>query len=350
MSAPKTSPSLFSARLRLLLCAAVLLLAGCRRGAGETDVPASTPTRTAAAATPAATSTPDEGQSETAYPGPGGGLPGPVVPTENAYPGPAEEPGQATLPPGGGYPPPESLQPTPAATQVSPAASATLSPPETPDPYLPPPTSGAYPDPNQPQATPQLPPTLAATPGGETYPGPGESPALPTTTIPVPGTGSPPVVTPTRQLTTPLPDATGTLFPGEPTSTPQFFLPTSTPLGFVVFTGFRPTDPESVDLASGKFQLVEFYARWSPISQSMAPVVHALEARYGERMNFVYLDVDDKRTRTLQAELGYTLITRPHFYLIDGVGNIMNEWVGYVPQSELEEAINQLLPPPDGNG
>jgi len=162
-------------------------------------------------------------------------------------------------------------------------------------------------------------------------------------------TGSPPAVTPTRQLVTPLPGTPGTASP-EPTATPEFFLPTPTPLGFVVFTGFRPTDPTTVDLASGEFQLVEFYARWSPISQSMAPVVHALEARYGERMRFVYLDVDDQRTRPLQVELGYTLITRPHFYLIDGVGNILLEWVGYVPPEEFEQAFDQLLPPPDSNG
>jgi thiol-disulfide isomerase/thioredoxin len=118
----------------------------------------------------------------------------------------------------------------------------------------------------------------------------------------------------------------------------------------VVYTGFRATDPNTVDLSSGKVQLVEFYAEWSRLSQSMAPVMQGLEERYRDRIGFVYLNVDDRRTRPLQAELGYNLITRPHFYLIDGEGNVLAEWVGYVSEAEFEAAFNQAVPAPDANG
>ena len=51
----------------------------------------------------------------------------------------------------------------------------------------------------------------------------------------------------------------------------------------------------------------------------MAPVVHGLEAEYTDRMNFVYLDVDDPNTQELQNALGRR--AQPEFYLLDADGD-----------------------------
>jgi len=37
----------------------------------------------------------------------------------------------------------------------------------------------------------------------------------------------------------------------------------------------------------------------------MAPIVHGLEAEYSERINFVYLDIDDPANSDLLSFLGY---------------------------------------------
>ena len=69
----------------------------------------------------------------------------------------------------------------------------------------------------------------------------------------------------------------------------------------------------------------------------MAPVVHGLEARYGDRVNFVYLDIDDPATRPFESQLGY--LVQPHLFLLNGQGGPLNQWLGYTTEAELEAAL-----------
>ena len=73
----------------------------------------------------------------------------------------------------------------------------------------------------------------------------------------------------------------------------------------------------------------------------MAPVVHGLEAKYWQQANFVYLDVDDPRTSSFKQQLGYRL--QPHFYLLDGQGNILQQWIGVVDGAVLEAALVEAI-------
>jgi hypothetical protein len=69
----------------------------------------------------------------------------------------------------------------------------------------------------------------------------------------------------------------------------------------------------------------------------MAPVVHGLEQQYGKQVNFVYLDIDDSRTNPFKRQLGYQY--QPNLFLLDGQGNIVQQWVGSVSQDTLEQAL-----------
>jgi hypothetical protein len=73
----------------------------------------------------------------------------------------------------------------------------------------------------------------------------------------------------------------------------------------------------------------------------MAPVVHGLEAEYGDRMNFVYLDIDDEATFTFKQALAYRY--QPHIFLLDAEGNVIIQWVGFVDETTLEGAIIAAL-------
>ncbi len=74
----------------------------------------------------------------------------------------------------------------------------------------------------------------------------------------------------------------------------------------------------------------------------MAPVVHGLEARYGDRIDFVYLDIDDPQTSPFKSQLGY--LVQPHIFLLDGQGEIQQQWLGLVSEADLEAALQALLP------
>ncbi|MFZ2169799.1 MAG: hypothetical protein WAW61_09200 [Methylococcaceae bacterium] len=73
----------------------------------------------------------------------------------------------------------------------------------------------------------------------------------------------------------------------------------------------------------------------------MAPIVHGLEAEYSERMNFIYLDIDDPDTDPFKSALGYRI--QPHIFLLDEHGKIIGTWLGSVTEAELRQAFDSAL-------
>jgi thiol-disulfide isomerase/thioredoxin len=109
-----------------------------------------------------------------------------------------------------------------------------------------------------------------------------------------------------------------------------------------VRTRIRATDPRTFEIISGQPQFVEFFAYWSKTSQSMAPVVHALEDGYDDRIRFVYLDIDDPQNSLFKSLIDDRL--PPLFFLLDGQGNVLGEWQGFVSAAEFESAFAALQP------
>jgi hypothetical protein len=74
----------------------------------------------------------------------------------------------------------------------------------------------------------------------------------------------------------------------------------------------------------------------------LAPVVHGLEQQWGDRINFVYLDIDDPRAEPFKRQFGYRY--QPHTFLLDGQGEIIDQWVGRVSEGTLATAFEALIP------
>ncbi|MGD8633870.1 MAG: hypothetical protein PVF85_09895 [Anaerolineales bacterium] len=72
----------------------------------------------------------------------------------------------------------------------------------------------------------------------------------------------------------------------------------------------------------------------------MAPIVHGLEVEYIDQVDFVYLDIDDPRTDPFKQQLGYRY--QPHIFLLDGEGNIVQQWVGPVSEADLVAALDNV--------
>jgi hypothetical protein len=73
----------------------------------------------------------------------------------------------------------------------------------------------------------------------------------------------------------------------------------------------------------------------------MAPIVHGLEVDYFGRINFVYLDVDDPQNDEFLRALGFRY--QPHFILVDGDGNILQQWLGVVPAEDFRAGFDSFL-------
>jgi len=103
----------------------------------------------------------------------------------------------------------------------------------------------------------------------------------------------------------------------------------------------KATDPKKFTLASGKYQLVEFFAFWSGTSQAMAPIMNRLELEYGDQINFIYLDIDNPANDRIKKLLKYK--TAPQFFILGTTGNVIKQWRGYVDESEITQSIESLL-------
>ena len=73
----------------------------------------------------------------------------------------------------------------------------------------------------------------------------------------------------------------------------------------------------------------------------MAPMVHGLEAEYFGRVTFSYLDADDPQTDEFQRTLGFYY--QPEIYLLDANGNVLEKWVGFTSEEDLEAAFAEHL-------
>jgi len=72
----------------------------------------------------------------------------------------------------------------------------------------------------------------------------------------------------------------------------------------------------------------------------MAPVVHGLEQIYANQVDFAYLDIEDPRNDEFKRRFGFRV--QPHIFLLDGSGEIVQQWVGLVSGEELEAALQAV--------
>lgn len=103
----------------------------------------------------------------------------------------------------------------------------------------------------------------------------------------------------------------------------------------------KNSTPLTVALNNNKPTLTEFYADWCTSCQAMAGDLAQIKANYGDRVNFVMLNVDN--TKWLPEMLRYRVDGIPHFLFMDNQGNAIAEAIGEQPRSILEADLNALI-------
>jgi thiol-disulfide isomerase/thioredoxin len=98
--------------------------------------------------------------------------------------------------------------------------------------------------------------------------------------------------------------------------------------------------PLEIALANGKPTLMEFYANWCTSCQAMAPEMETLKQTYGNRINFVMLNVDNNKW--LPEILSYRVDGIPHFVFLDQTGNPIAQTIGEQPQTIMESNLLAL--------
>lgn len=119
------------------------------------------------------------------------------------------------------------------------------------------------------------------------------------------------------------------------------FLGLRTETGSATLTTIAETStPLEVALTNGKPTLMEFYANWCTSCQAMAPDIATLEQEYGDRVNFVMLNVDN--TKWLPEVLSYRVDGIPHFVFLGQDGQAVAQTIGKQPRSIMAENLVAL--------
>jgi thiol-disulfide isomerase/thioredoxin len=113
------------------------------------------------------------------------------------------------------------------------------------------------------------------------------------------------------------------------------------PTGPVPVNGDYRYDPATVVGATGSPQFLEFFTSWCPTCKAMKPTIHALEAEYWGKLDFVYLDREAPANSEVVATYG--IASQPIFILVDANGNEVERWFGTVPEDTLRAAFDDYL-------
>lgn len=98
--------------------------------------------------------------------------------------------------------------------------------------------------------------------------------------------------------------------------------------------------PLELALSNGKPTLMEFYANWCTSCQTMAPALETLKQQYGDRVNFVMLNVDN--SKWLPEVLSYRVDGIPHFVFLGQDGSAIAQSIGEQPRTIMEANLVAL--------
>ena len=98
--------------------------------------------------------------------------------------------------------------------------------------------------------------------------------------------------------------------------------------------------PWDVAQTNGKPTLMEFYANWCTSCQAMAPDLAELKETYGDRINFVMLNIDNDKW--LPEMLEYRVDGIPHFVFMDETGRAIVSIIGEQPRTILAANLDAL--------
>tara|TARA_Y100001933_G_scaffold220091_1_gene229176 strand:+ start:40 stop:498 length:459 start_codon:yes stop_codon:yes gene_type:complete len=104
--------------------------------------------------------------------------------------------------------------------------------------------------------------------------------------------------------------------------------------------GNLSVDPE-IAFTNGKPTYLEFYAEWCEICKEMAPEVAELKKDFDDKINFVFLNVDNPKWGKLIKQFKVNGI--PQINIIDSNSNLLATFTGSQEENTLQKSLNYLI-------
>ncbi len=99
--------------------------------------------------------------------------------------------------------------------------------------------------------------------------------------------------------------------------------------------------PLETAIAGDRPILLEFYADWCAVCQAMAADGEALRREFGDRVDFVMLNVDNRKW--LPEMQRYQVDGIPHFVFLDATHQPQGTAIGRIPLTAMQENLIALL-------
>ena len=104
--------------------------------------------------------------------------------------------------------------------------------------------------------------------------------------------------------------------------------------------GNSSIDPE-IAFTNGKPTYLEFYAEWCEICKEMAPEVAELKKDFDDKINFVFLNVDNPKWDKFIKEFKVNGI--PQINIIDANANLLATLTGLQEENTIEQSLKYLI-------
>ena len=104
--------------------------------------------------------------------------------------------------------------------------------------------------------------------------------------------------------------------------------------------GNSSMDPE-IAFTNGKPTYLEFYAEWCEICKEMAPEVAKLKKDFDDKINFVFLNVDNPKWDKFIKEFKVNGI--PQINIIDANANLLATLTGLQEENTIEQSLKYLI-------
>tara|TARA_B100000575_G_scaffold109899_1_gene87508 strand:- start:129 stop:587 length:459 start_codon:yes stop_codon:yes gene_type:complete len=104
--------------------------------------------------------------------------------------------------------------------------------------------------------------------------------------------------------------------------------------------GNSSMDPE-IAFTNGKPTYLEFYAEWCEICKEMAPEVAELKKDFDDKINFVFLNVDNPKWDKFIKEFKVNGI--PQINIIDANANLLATLTGFQEENTIEQSLKYLI-------
>lgn len=89
-------------------------------------------------------------------------------------------------------------------------------------------------------------------------------------------------------------------------------------------------------VSNGKPSVVDFTATWCPPCRMMKPIFHRLAKEYGDKYNFITIDIDENPELANQ----YQIQAVPTFVFLDADGNEEHRIKGAVTESDFKKEFD----------